>query len=468
MVAMTWDPQTWAQQEFGNCQLGDVRRNKRLMKLAVQMAARPDGSTPDQTETWGDLKAAYRLMDADDVSFQGILEPHCLRTRSMCQAGDVKLIINDTTELDFGAKCRARGLGPVGNGKGRGFFLHSGLMLDAGSGQIEGLAGQEIFYRPASGSKPLPRNVRRRSSERESIVGGKLIDRIGRPPQGVTWIHVCDRGADDYEVMLRAVHQGCGFLIRAAKLHRNIVTLQNQKTPLETWLSALPPQGERQIAVKATAKEPARQATVTLRFGEICLPAPRVLTPWLKEHPRSTPLRVSVVELRELNPPTGRQAIRWVLYGTQAVADVAAANLVIEYYERRPTIEDFHKCYKTGCRVKSRQYETAARLERMAGLQSVVAVRLMQMRTAARETPNRPAAEVAPQAWVDMLCAVRKKCNATDMTIYTFVRQLAGLGGHLLRKGDGEPGWITLWRGYEKLQLLLRGADAMKSKKKCG
>ena len=467
MAAITWDPQTWAQQEFGNCQLGDVRRNKRLMKIAVQIAARPDGSTPDQTETWGDLKATYRLFDTDDVTFQGILEPHCLRTRSMCQAGEVKLIINDTTELDFGAKCRARGLGPVGNGHGRGFFVHSGLMLDAGSGQIEGLAGQEIFYRPPRGTKPLARNVRRRSSQRESIVWGKLIDRIGRPPQGVTWIHTCDRGADDYEVMLRAEQQGCGFLIRAAKLHRKIVTLAGQKTPLETWLAALPPQGERQIPVKATAQEPARTATVTLRFGEVCLPAPRVLTPWLKDHPRSTPLCVSVVELREMTPPPGCKAIRWVLYGTPEVADVAAANLVIEYYERRPTIEDFHKCYKTGCRVESRQYETAERLERMAALHSVVAVRLMQMRTAAKETPDRPAAEVAPQAWVDMLRAVRKKVSP-DMTIRTFVRQLAGLGGHLLRKGDGEPGWITLWRGYEKLQLLLRGADAMKSQKRCG
>jgi hypothetical protein len=27
------------------------------------------------------------------------------------------------------------------------------------------------------------------------------------------------------------------------------------------------------------------------------------------------------------------------------------------------------------------------------------------------------------------------------------------------RKSDGEPGWITLWRGFEKLQLILRGVN---------
>ncbi|MCA8995293.1 MAG: hypothetical protein KDA88_25195 [Planctomycetaceae bacterium] len=45
------------------------------------------------------------------------------------------------------------------------------------------------------------------------------------------------------------------------------------------------------------------------------------------------------------------------------------------------------------------------------------------------------------------------------MTISQFVRHLAGLGGHLGRKCDGRPGWITLWRGLEKLLLILRGTD---------
>ena len=40
-----------------------------------------------------------------------------------------------------------------------------------------------------------------------------------------------------------------------------------------------------------------------------------------------------------------------------------------------------------------------------------------------------------------------------------FFRELAQLGGFLGRKGDGEPGWITIWRGWEKLHLMLRGAE---------
>jgi hypothetical protein len=435
------------------------------MKLAVQVAARPDGSTPDQTETWKDLKAAYRLFDADDVSFQGIIEPHCRHTREDCRSGDVKLILNDTTELDYTSQRQTRGLGQIGDSHGRGFFVHSGLMVDASTGRVDGMAGQEIFHRPLA-KKKRAKNTRRRSEDRESVVWGRLIDRIGQAPAGVTWIHICDRGADDYEVFLRALHNGCGFVIRAAQRHRKVQTLDGRTLPLSKFLDELPTHGEREVAVKATLKQPTRTARVALRFSEVLLPVPSVITPWIREHRPSEPLRIRVVELREVSPPKHGKPVRWILYTTEPVGDIAAANRVIGFYEQRPKIEDYHKCYKTGCRVESRQYETSERLERVAGLLSVVAVRLLQMRTAAREKPDAPAEDVAPQAWIDILRAVRSIPASHPLTIRDFVRQLAGLGGHLLRKCDGEPGWITIWRGYEKLQLLLRGAHAMR--KRCG
>jgi hypothetical protein len=62
-----------------------------------------------------------------------------------------------------------------------------------------------------------------------------------------------------------------------------------------------------------------------------------------------------------------------------------------------------------------------------------------------------------------MLRALRHKPIAT---VRDFYRHLAGLGGFLMRTGDGEPGWITLWRGTEKLIAAIRGYFSMK--KKCG
>ena len=51
----------------------------------------------------------------------------------------------------------------------------------------------------------------------------------------------------------------------------------------------------------------------------------------------------------------------------------------------------------------------------------------------------------------------RPEVRLTGMTVYEFFRELAKLGGFLGRKGDGEPGWETVWHGYKKLHSLLDG-----------
>ena len=70
------DTTQWAEQQFANCELGDKRRTKRLMQVAQQVANHPAASFPEQTKSWGDLKAAYRLFDCQDVTFEAIAGPH--------------------------------------------------------------------------------------------------------------------------------------------------------------------------------------------------------------------------------------------------------------------------------------------------------------------------------------------------------------------------------------------------------
>ena len=463
MVAFAWEPEAWVEQQFDECELGDRRRNKRLMSFALQMVAKPDSSTLEQAESLSDVKAVYRLFNEEDVTHAAIIAPHCRHTRQSCQVGDVKLMINDTTELDFTSLKETTGLGPIGNGNGRGFFAHSALMVDASTAVVDGLAAQELFYRKAtSPSKKSARNTTRRSSDRESVIWGRVIDSVGRSPAGVTWLHVCDRGADDFEVFHRALRQGCGFVIRAARLNRKVQTLDGQSLSLGAFLNGLSTHGARDIEVPAKGKHPKRTACVSLRFGELRVLRPKILTPWLKEHPSAGMLTLHVVELIELHPPAGCKPIRWVLYTTEAVTDVESANRIIGHYEKRWTVEDYHKCWKTGCRVEHRQYTTAAALERSSALSAIVAVRLLQIRTAAKETPDRPAQDLVPTAWVEMLCVLRKLPRKRTLSVREFVRHLAGLGGFLMRKCDGEPGWITLWRGCEKLLLCIRGAKAMR------
>ena len=45
--------------------------------------------------------------------------------------------------------------------------------------------------------------------------------------------------------------------------------------------------------------------------------------------------------------------------------------------------------------------------------------------------------------------------------MYEFYLAVARLGGHMNRKRDGFPGWLTLWRGWQKLQTMVEGAAAI-------
>ena len=145
----------------------------------------------------------------------------------------------------------------------------------------------------------------------------------------------------------------------------------------------------------------------------------------------------NVEEVQEVKAPNGSEAIRWVLYTHESVASFNDSVSVIEMYEQRPVVEEFHKCLKTGLQVEGRQYETADRLEPVIGVICVQAVRLLQLRDVARQAPETPAKKLVPLEWVEVLGEITGRPRAIN-TVREFMRALAGLGGFLGRKSDGE------------------------------
>ncbi len=452
-------PEVWAQHEFGECRLGDLRRTRRAVRLASQVAADPSASTPRQTIEWKHCKAAYRLFDEEDVTFQALTAPHYERTRQ-CAAGHW-LLLGDTTELEFGIHREIAGLGPTGDGGGRGFFLHSSLMVRAESAELAGLAGQEIFYRrPRDQQESRYDRVQR---ERESEVWGRVIDQVGAPPPVARWTHVFDRGADNFEVYCHLLQQRADWVVRVAQQRRRIVAPDGNDAALCDHLTTLPEAGTYELKVTAQRGRQARTAKVSVRHGLVLMPAPQHCSPWLKQLGISA-IAMWAVEVREVSPPKDQAPLQWVLYTSHAVNSIDDAWQVIEFYERRWLIEEYHKALKTGCRVEERQYETSERLEAMVGMMAIVAVRLLELRAVARSEPDRPARELAPANWLATLARMRPRLKL-QATVRDFFRQLASLGGFLNRKHDGEPGWQTIWHGFNKLAIVMQYAE---NRQKCG
>ena len=455
MTAFTFDTQTWACNQFGDCQLGDKRRTKRLMRLATQMVSHPSGSLPELTETWGDLKAAYRLFDCPEVTFEAVAGQHWQQVRN--RSAGRYLVLADTTELDFGIHRDIDDLAPTGNGGGWGFLLHSGLMVAADSEEIIGLAAQKIHYRrPAPKKENASQRLKR---ERESEIWGKVIDQVGRPSQDVEIIHVMDRGADNFEVYCHCLEQETDWVVRVMQRNRKTLAPNGKQMPLNRYMATLSRGGEYELFLRARPGQPARTACLEVRFGALQVPPPSQKSPYVKRL-NPDPIPMWVVHVREVDTPSGVQAIEWVLLTSLPVENFKDAWGVIENYEKRWLIEEWHKALKTGCRVTERQLKTKERLEAMVGLMSVVAVRLLQLKSVARTDPDRPARRMIPDRWITMLQAARKNLKKTKtLTVGQFYRELAKLGGFIGRKSDGEPGWITIWHGWQKLSLMVRGAE---------
>jgi len=428
--------------------------------MAAQFAQRPDGSTPDQTENWADLKATYRFFDNHRVSHQALLKPHFTRTRDfLATQGGTVLLVSDTTEVDFGDHRKTTGLSPTGNGSGRGFFLHTSLAVDRRTGQAVGMVAQELFHRQAAPAGAT--RTERLARARESEVWGRVIQDVGMASEGTVYRHVFDRGADNYEIFCHLIEKECEWVVRAAQTHRLVETSDGRRVALSQALAQQAVCGTREVQIKAQKNQRARTAHVEMRSVRIVMPRPGTVSPWVREN-GITQIEMSAVQLLEPNPPKGCQALNWILLTSDQVKVPDQACQVIADYEKRPVVEELHKAAKTGCRMEFRQYRSSARLERVTAVQCVIAVRLLQLRAHARLTPHRPAIEVVPEQWVRIVSGIRhggKFRDPTGMSVRDFYRSLAQLGGFVGRKSDGEPGWITLWRGFEKLQLILRGLN---------
>jgi hypothetical protein len=149
----------------------------------------------------------------------------------------------------------------------------------------------------------------------------------------------------------------------------------------------------------------------------------------------------------------------------EPVTTAAHAWDVSSWYGCRYVVEDYHKGLKTGCAIEDMQFETSQPLKPMIALLSVVAVMLLNLREVARrpDADERPATEVVDETYEEVLRGWRYKDPPTErFTIKGFYMALARLGGHMNRKSDGFPGWLTLWRGWMKLHSMVEGAEAQR------
>ena len=350
------------------------RLSARLVKSVDMLASIPGQPITGNPE--GDraaVKGYYRMIDQPEesaVTPENILAPHRARTVQRMRDQNTVLCIQDGTDLNFATRPACGGLEIIGrnqtSAKTRGLHLHLTLAT-TGEGLPLGIlrcgfdppkasgAGSEAKHANATQPGPEPRAGKDAKTQRW-IQGLQDAGRVARELTGKTRvIGVMDREADFYELFDEQRRIGrVEVLVRAR--HNRI--LENGAPKLFAALRNQLPGGQVEIEIdrlterpKSSRKEarPARskrRARVEVRFRRFDLPS---------TIPGTQPVPMSVVHLRETNPPDGEKPLEWFLLTSLPVDHFDAAVEIIGFYLRRWRIEDLFRVLKSGCKVEDRR-----------------------------------------------------------------------------------------------------------------
>jgi hypothetical protein len=474
-------PREWAVEHFGGAELGDVRRVDRAITIGEAMAASPGAGLPQMFAHPYDLKAAYTFFRHPEATPDNLQAGH--RERVLCEMEQPGryLMIEDTSEVLCTETGEIIGLGPVGASKEAqiGFHLHSVLAVRWPSEpdtapprrpavEILGLADQQFHVRQARSEEVKPHASLRRAlpaDELESSLWEKASRRLGPAPdrEDVVWIKVGDRGADIFDHLDECQKQNQRFIIRARQ-DRVLLTEDGKRAgKLFETVRATASCGELELDLRARPGQAARQAHLQVSITPLILRAPQVAGQGPGARP---PIVCTAVRIWEPNPPAGVEALEWILLTDLEVTNFEQACEVGQMYSTRWLEEEFHKAIKTGMDAEGTQLKTAAAWFAVVAMKSVAALRLIEMRERMRLTPEAPA-ESSGLSELE-LEVLRARSGKTLTTVAEVALAIGRLGGHLNRKRDGLPGWITLWRGWQILQTLVEGVQLARKLTKYG
>jgi hypothetical protein len=442
---------SWAVMELGQARLGDIRRTRRLIKIAEQRLCHPAASLPESCGTWAATKALYRWMDNEAIIPSAILESHREATLKRVRAERVVLCPQDTTYVDYTHHPNTAGLGVMQDQAHHGLLVHTTLAITPARVPL-GVIDQQIWTRDAAtfGKRQARRAKSTDAKESQKWLNSlRVVADLQRRCPEVQWVSVADREADMYDFLQEARASHVEVVVRAAWDRR----LAHPDGHLWAYLDSQSCQGSLTVQVPRRPAHPAREAQVSVRWAEVHLRPPQHR---YAEHLPT--LTVWAILVREEQPPVGVEAIEWLLLSTMPTQTLKDACERVEWYAARWLIEVYHKVLKSGCRIETRQFEQAERLKRYVTLDSIVAWQVLYLTMIGRETPTLSCATVLEEdEWQALYCFVHHVSTPPPLPpmLSEVTRWIAQLGGFLGRNRDGQPGTTVLWRGLQRLHDIV-------------
>lgn len=422
----------WCAHELAGLDLGDRRRNARGIQILAARWNQPQASFYGSFTDWTPAKAAYGLIEqaSSDISLERLLQPHFAATQARMAAETVVLLPEDTTGLNYSGLRQTTGLGPLGEDKGRGLWLHS-LLAFRPDGLPLGLLDAQCWARPPLAASGRGRNAKS-LDEKESFRWVEAFQRgavaARRMPQ-TQLVVITDREGDLYEL-----HDAAQ--IGPANLHVLIRAQHDRQLDghqkLWAFMASQPVGQSRPLELPRRRGQAARTAQVEVRWASVTIQAPAVGCK--KSWP---PLRLQAVWVHEPHPPEGVEPIDWMLLTDLPITTAEQAWEKVQWYRRRWGIEEWHRALKNGCGAEQREFETAEHLKRVLAFDLIVAWRVLACVKLGRVLPQLPATVLYTLEELEVLLAAVKKTSNQ--------RRPRGLPWE--RPTGWSPGWEATWQG---------------------
>jgi hypothetical protein len=447
--------------ELTGADFGDRRLSRRLIGIAEQLASGPDASFPIAAGGDAALEATYRFLNNQAVSPELILAPHIQATAKRVREAGTAIVAHDTTEFEFSGE-RSE-LGWLDRRR-KGFLAHFALAMSAdGSRRPLGVLGLSTIFRDREPKERSSRRQRRFAPNSEERRWANLVEKVestlGRQ---ASMIHVMDCEADNYRLFAQLVAEQWRFVVRmtfdrrvstesgepmkVSDTFRGAAVVLSREVPIAARKSA---NGSNQR--RAHPPRSARVATLSVTAQRITL-----LRPDWAGNDCPPELEAHIVRVWEEAPPDGTQPIEWRLLTTEPIRTKKDVARIVDIYRTRWVIEEYFKALKTGCALERRQLENKRAILNALAVFAPIAWQLLLLRSLSRTAPDEPSPTVLTRLRLALLERHPKLNLRSGATVREAMLAVAQLGGHI--KNNGDPGWLVLGRGYEKLLLLEEGA----------
>jgi CHAT domain-containing protein len=432
--------------DFPHLDLGDIRRNERLVTIINNVSTQPGASIPQQNGDWSDTKATYEFFKNEQVSIDKLEKAIQHYGDSQLAQQSSVLLIHDISNISYN-DLQATGLGYLDNKQGRGVMCYTCLAATT-TGMPLSLIYQHTWIRPLEQVGKSEDRKQLAFEDKETYRWYEAMREVNKlVDPTIHKLHIADREADVYDLFFHAFEPNTDFLVRA-RHNRSL----KEGTKLWERIAQL------ELAATITLeipdnKEPhkKRELQAEVRYGQV-----EVKRPSTAKKDSAQTVILTAIEVKEINT-TGKNkedVVHWRLLTTLEVGSLSDALQCVKWYCMRWLIERFHYVLKSGTKIEALQLKSAQRLQKAIMVYSMAAFRVMQLVYASRQYPAVSCELMLTKAeWITLYRLIDKSNQAPEEppTLQQAVQWIGRLGGHLGRKADGPPGLKTVWRGYQQL-----------------